>query len=260
MKDEIAIRDWLLCNYSPETCRRTIQQLSACYKWAYRSNLIAENPFEKIANEIKPTKNTRGKSNKPFTKQEVATIIDAFETDRYCSPKSRFKHSYYSDYVIWMFHTGMRPEEAVVLRYKDIDKVCINISKAFRVDCKVLKDTKNHKPRKLLLNSKLKEIITRRKLIKHSLEDLLFPSPSGKIIDYNNFCQRVWKKVLNGLVHDGEVREYLPAYNTKHTFISLCLESGCNPKNIEKLVGVSAKVILANYAGILEEIPPPTYS
>ena len=39
----------------------------------------------------------------------------------------------------------------------------------------------------------------------------------------------------------------------------MCLEKGYNPKNIENLVGVSAKVILSNYAGILNELPPPSY-
>jgi len=37
------------------------------------------------------------------------------------------------------------------------------------------------------------------------------------------------------------------------------LEEGINPKNIEKLVGVSAEVILSNYAGTLNELPPPSY-
>ena len=261
LEDPIAIRNWLKIEkkYSPETIRRTIQQLSACCQWACRSNSIEENPFKSIRNEIQPKRNTKGKSNQPFLKEEVKAIIEAFKNDTYCSKNSTVKHSFYLDYVIWMFNTGMRPEEVVILKYKDITNKYIYINKAYRVDCKIEKDTKNHKPRKIQLNAHLKEIVKRRKKLIYSPEDLFFPSPSGKIINYNNFCRRSWKQVIEGLVKDGKVREYLSAYHAKHTFISMCLEKGYNPKNIENLVGVSAKVILSNYAGILNELPPPSY-
>ena len=261
LNDPIAIRNWLKIKkkYKPETVRRTIQQLSACCQWACRSNLIKEDPFENIRNEIQPQRNTKGKSNQPFLKKEVEAIIEAFKNDTYCSKKSTIKHSFYLDYVIWMFNTGMRPEEAVILKYKDISDRYVYINKAYRVDCKIEKDTKNHKPRKILLNTQLKKIVKRRKKLNHSPDDLFFPSPSGKILNYNNFCSRSWKQAIEGLVKDGKVREYLPAYHTKHTFISICLENGYNPKNIESMVGVSAKVILSNYAGILNELLPPSY-
>ena len=259
--NSIAVRNWLksVKRYKPETIRRTIQQLYACCQWAYNSNLIEENPFENIRNEIQPQKNTKGRSNQPFIKEEVQAIIKAFKNNTYCSLKSTVKHSFYLDYVVWMFNTGMRPEEAVILKYKDIKNRYIYINKAFRADCKIEKDTKNHKPRKFPMNERLIEIVKRRAETRQSPDDLLFPSPSGKIINYNNFCRRTWKQVLEGLVKDGKVREYLPAYHTKHTFISMCLEQGYNPKNIEELVGVSAKVILSNYAGLINEIPPELY-
>ena len=253
------IMAWLLTKYSQENASRTLHQISASCKWGCGSDLINSNPFAKLCKEIKPKKKDKGRSNKPFLREEVKAIIKAFKENTYCSPKSRFKHSYYLDYVIWMFNTGMRPEEAIILRYKDIDEKYIYISQAYRVDCKILKCTKNNKSRKLLLNDQLKEILNRRKNIEHSPDDLFFPSPMGKKINYNNFCSRSWKQVIEGLITDGKVKEYLPAYHTKHTFITLCLEEQYNLKYIEKLVGVSADVILSNYAGSLDELPPPSY-
>ncbi|MBF2074204.1 MAG: hypothetical protein IGS50_10655 [Synechococcales cyanobacterium C42_A2020_086] len=44
--DAVRIRDWLVANKTPDAGKRMLTQFSACCKWAMKSKLIAENPFE----------------------------------------------------------------------------------------------------------------------------------------------------------------------------------------------------------------------
>ncbi|NJL65353.1 MAG: DUF3596 domain-containing protein [Methylacidiphilales bacterium] len=53
VNDAIAIRDWLIANKTPNTCKRILTQISACCDWGVKSNLIEKNPFEDMAGDIK---------------------------------------------------------------------------------------------------------------------------------------------------------------------------------------------------------------
>lgn len=44
---------------SVESCKQFIVRLNACFNWAVKFELIAENPFIGMANEIKPPKSQR---------------------------------------------------------------------------------------------------------------------------------------------------------------------------------------------------------
>jgi integrase len=88
-------------------------------------------------------------------------------------------------------------------------------------------------------------------------ECLVFPSPKGKVINTNNFLKQVWGAVIKGLVEAGEVSEYLPQYNARHTFITLCLQSHVDIVTLAQWVGNSPEVILQNYAGANSYIQVP---
>jgi integrase len=78
-------------------------------------------------------------------------------------------------------------------------------------------------------------------------------------IDLHNFLNRHWKPIVTALVKEGKIREYLPTYNTRHTFISLCLDAGIGVAQIAEWVGNSPEIILKNYAGAVRKVEVPSF-
>ena len=258
VEDAIDIQNYLLKNYSTETTKRTLKQLSACCNWAIRKQLITGNPFKELAKEIK-TKKTSQVSRKPFSRSCVAAIIAAFEQNTYSSKSSWVPHSYYLYYVKFLFHTGCRPEEAVALKWKHIETNRINFCEAFVSDVQIRKTTKTDKPRYFPINPELQAILETIKPENCTPDTLVFPAKGGKELDTHNFVNRVWKPIVRQLVKEGKVREYLPQYNCRHTFITLCLEDGIPSRRVADWCGTSVQVIETNYAGAIAQIEVPSF-
>lgn len=242
----IAIQQYLLKTYSAEVTRRTIQQLKACCRWSVEIGLLESNPFDRLS-KIPKTKSV-ARSCKPFTADERSEILEAF------------KGTYYENYVTFLFLTGCRPEEAIALRKRHIFKTYILISEAFATDVRILKRTKTGKPRKFPINEQMREFLDRLNLTELENEDLLFPARNSYLpLDPHNFLNRHWKPKLKELVKKGKIREYLPAYHTRHTFISLALEAGIPDIHVANWVGTSVKTISSNYAGVTRAFVVPNF-
>jgi integrase len=87
----------------------------------------------------------------------------------------------------------------------------------------------------------------------------VFPSPQGKAIDTHNLVKRGWSLVVTSLVADRQIREYLPLKNTRHTFITLALDAGLDPKDVAYLVGNSPDVIYKHYAAVRRNLIVPDF-
>ena len=203
----------------------------------------------------------RDDSPQPFTAKERDAIIFAFEHDRYSSPFSPVAHSFYTNYVKFLFMTGCRPEEASALRWKHVSKDCdkIRFEEAIPSDTRIRGTLKTGKPRTFPCNHKLQTFITSIKPEQVSVLKPVFPAPRGKEIDSHNFLNRVWKPVINNLVESGEVEEYLPQYSARDTFITLALENGLDVKDVAYLVGNSPGVIYKHYAGRKRNLVVPEF-
>jgi integrase len=115
VNDAIAIRDWLIANKTPNTCKRILTQISACCDWAVKSNLIEKNPFEDMAGDIKIPKGEKEETDiNAFTQEERDRIIKAFKQNRY------YKH--YASLIEFLFMTGCRPSEAIALQWQHISQ------------------------------------------------------------------------------------------------------------------------------------------
>lgn len=88
---------------------------------------------------------------------------------------------------------------------------------------------------------------------------LVFPAKNGKELHTHNFLNRVWKPILERLVAEGKVRQYLPQYNCRRTFITLCLESGVPSRRVADWCGTSVAVIEEHYAGAISHIQVPSF-
>jgi integrase len=251
--DAVAMRDWLIANKTPNTCKRILTQISACCDWAVKSGLIKENPFEDMAGDIKIPKGEREDTDiNAFTQEERDRIIQAFKESRY--------YKYYASLIEFLFMTGCRPSEAVALEWKHIslDFSSIRFEQAVVVSesglvCK--RGLKTQKKRSFPINTRLATLLKSIKPVTVSDDAKVFPSKEGMWIDVHNLTNRAWKATLTKL--DGI--EYRKLYQTRHTFITLALKSGMDVKDVAKLVGNSPEVIYRHYVGHSREIVVPDF-
>lgn len=256
LPNPVAIRDYLLKTYSLDTAYRTLQKLSACCTWAERSHYISKNPFAPLLLDIRNPRRKSWIDTRAFTASERDAIIAAIADDKYCTYPKR-PHSYYVNYIRFLFWTGCRLEECTPLLWTDIDPGwnTIHFCKALPADTRLLKDTKTHENRKFPINDRL------RYLLKSicSINEYIFPSPKGSWIDAHNCLNRTWKPVVNALVLEGIVREYLPMKHTRQTFVTLALDAGLTPKDVAQLVGNTPEVINKFYAAPKPWIDVPEF-
>ncbi|MGB7413702.1 MAG: site-specific integrase, partial [Thermosynechococcaceae cyanobacterium] len=245
-----AVFDWLNGNVPANSTKRVLMHLSACCKWAKKSELLDENPFEGAASEVKVKKTgTEEEEIYPFTREERDRIIEAFKLDRY------YKH--YAPLVEFLFFTGCRPSEAIALQWRHVNHTAITFDQAVIYNGKglVLKDgLKTQQSRRFPINAQLSELLDTIRPEGCKPNNLVFPSPGGKFINWHNFNNRAWRKILNGLPN----LEYRNPYQTRHTFCSLCREADISSIQLAKWVGNSAQIIDRVYAKPLDLVTVPT--
>ncbi|MEH2302321.1 MAG: DUF3596 domain-containing protein [Nostoc sp.] len=245
-----AIRDYLLANLTPDATKRCLIQFKACCNWAMEEGLIDTNPF--AAMKIKTPKGaTEEQDVNPFSKEERDLIIRTFASDRH--------YSHYTHYVRFLFFTGCRPSEAIGLKWKHITNNVVQFRESVVVseDGLVLKEgLKTQRKRDFPINSELKAILDEIRPTEPNAEALIFTSPKGKFIDHHNFSNRAWKSMLAK-----SCIPYRKSYQTRHTFISLCVESHINSTAIGRWTGTSAKMIDNHYGATnFTNLRPPDLS
>lgn len=234
------IRDYLLNNYSAETTSKMLMYFGACCTWAINEGLLTNNPFENLTMDKKPY----NANIQPFTKEERDLIIEAFKKGHY---------SHYSSFVSFLFLTGCRTSEAVAMNW---GKVSPDLSRIIFSEALVngnRKGTKTGKSRLFPVNEQLKLLLAEIRPRTYNPDQLLFTSPEGLAIDAHNFLMRAWKKTLEQLPI-----AYRPQYNTRHTFITHCLEANVPVAQIASWVGNSPKTIWQHYAGVISSVEVPT--
>ncbi|MBU7586855.1 MAG: tyrosine-type recombinase/integrase [Nostoc sp. TH1S01] len=257
--EAIVIRDYLLGNLSANTAKRILVHLSACCKWAKDSGLIVNNPFAGMASTIRQPK--AAATIDPFTTAERDAILEAFRQHK----------PHYFPFVSFLFLTGCRTGEAIALQWKHVSLDCSEITFAESYDgqLKIRKTTKTGASRKFPCNQKLRELLLSVRPVNPSPDSLVFCSPNGLPIDNGKFTNQAWRgcrsgqKVYKGLVttlvDEGKVSRYRCPYNTRHTFITCCLEAGVPIVTVAHWVGNSPEVILRHYAGCLNTVDVPVF-
>jgi integrase len=246
----VVVRDYLNSTTTPNTTKRVLTQLNACCTWAVKSKLIAVNPFLGMAADIKLPKG-RGEDTdiNPFSPDERDRIIGALKT----------LNIEYAALVEFMFRTGCRPSEAVALQWRHIgiDFKTIAFEQAVTTSengLAVKQGLKTQERRVFPCGDKLS-------LFLHSIapkqidrQQFIFkPSNSAKeFIDFQNFANRVWHPCLKAL----EIESRKP-YQMRHTYITFCLDSGMDAKDVAKLVGNSPEMIYRHYAGAKRDLIAP---
>lgn len=242
----------LLQSYSPGTIRRMLAEINAACHWGVDTKIIAKNPYAKLAKQL-PKERQSERSREIFTTAEIKKILAAMRRNKAAA--------FYANYVEFLALTGFRPEEAIALTWDDLivadsGKLSIRVNKAHSKG--VLKNTKTNERRDFPCNAQLCEFL--KKLPKTpNLQNLVFSSPQSTYIDQHNFSNRYWLPIVRELVANRQIKQYLPCYNLRHSFITRLIREKLDVATIAKLVGNSPKMIFQHYLSANTDLELPEF-
>lgn len=231
--------EWLKSKNAERARKERLILLSACWAWGKTKGIVENNPWKDLDKQVKQAPK---QPPKPFTKDEIRAILETF--------KSHPQYKYYTDFVEFLFQTGVRTSEAIGLQWKHISDDFSDIWIGESLSRGVRKSTKTNKARTFPCNPKLQALLKGRKAENCNSDDLVFPSPDGLPIDDHNFRNRAWVKIL-----EKAGVEYRKPYSTRHSFVSHCLQSGMAPTVVASITGHDVQTLYNNYAGCVLSRP-----
>ncbi|UBF26426.1 site-specific integrase [Kovacikia minuta CCNUW1] len=196
-------------------------------------------------------KTSRKQNRLPFSPEEIELILNALQTNQFCSKFSAFKHSHYVPFVSTAFLLGLRNAELIGLQVKhcDFDRRTVEISSTLartknctNAKARVRKSTKTGNIRFLPMSDRLYDILLTQCQGKGK-EDLIFTSHKGLAIDDKTLQKRVLKPILKAL---GLAERDL--YAARHSFGSRAIEQGIPVNQVSALMGHSnIETTMRNY-------------
>jgi integrase len=212
-------------------------------KWAAKQG--GPNPFE----ELKSFKNSAPVVEKiPFTIDEIESILRAFKTHK--------RHWRYHDFALTLFSLGLRPSEAIGLKWCHINwadnTITVAIQKVRKPvgqkgPSRVERDRKNKVVTTLDLPEPLLTTLKGRHSAGCKPEGLIFTAAKGGTIGDGNFRARVWKPVLELAGVD-----YRKPYLCRHTMISHAIAQGATLPEAAYLAGHrSLRMVSEVYAKVV---------
>lgn len=259
---------------APGTVRQLHASLNACFGWAVRKDYIRLNPCK---NADLPQR-----QHKEIT---VLTPAEAFEFVRICR---EMPHGTIFEFAL---ETGMRPEEYLALRWRDIRDREVSVLQIVQYNRSgggfyfdKPKTAKSRRQIDISENMRLALVRHRRQQNEHRLKmktswfnhDLVFPNEIGNPFALPNVTRRYFRPILkkmwpdiqggNPTGREGVIPEDVPMipnpdakpltlYSLRHSCATLLLMSGKNPKVVADRLGHSSVVItLDTYSHVLPHI------
>jgi len=213
--------------YNVISCLRLI------FDHAIEAELIETNPCAKLKLS-KPQKPLPD----PFSQAEATAMLEYLE---------RHEPGWHN-YFDLVFHSGLRPSEAIALRWPQADlfndRIRIERAHVAHED----KVTKTNKARDVRLNSRARAALERQKSATYLAGDHVFLHPgTGEPIRDDKAPRKAFTRALKAL----GIR-HRPAYNARHTYATVGLMAGANPAWMAKQMGHSLKVFFEVYATWIE--------
>ncbi|QSJ21112.1 integrase [Nostoc sp. UHCC 0702] len=262
VKRSLEIRDWLLSNTTTSMAKRVLTHLSACVNWGIKNKLISSsNTFQGMSNDLPKHNWEENPEPNAFSEEEKKSILFALQDHKgnwNGKLYTGFAYSHYYPFVKFLFLTGCRPSEAIGLQWKNIKEDCSQITfetSIVRIRGKAtrMQGSKNNKVRKFNCNEELQTLLKVHKPLECNPDRLVFPAPKGGAINYGNFCQVAWKKLIEPLIG----RSSTP-YCCRDTFISEQIAKGVPTAVVARWVDNSVDVIEKRYldSKLLEQLKP----
>lgn len=144
-------------------------------------------------------------------------------------------------------YAGLRPGEALALRWDDITDVSINVDKALSLGAE--RSTKNRRSRLVRLAPALRALLRDWQLLSGCRDGLVFPMRGGgpwTESAYRNWRRRVFQPAATALGISTR------PYDLRHSFASRLFAEGHNPAYIAEQMGHTLQTLLSTYVHIME--------
>lgn len=223
----VASIDWT----SNKTRNNALIPLRGVFEMAVQDELIDRNP----ADNLKNLKHQKPDID-PFSQTEADKIIAEFY-------KSRDKT--FAAYFEFAFWTGMRTSEILALTWGDVDwnEKTVRVNKAQSKGL-LNNQTKTGRERFVILNDQAQSALKNMKSVTFLQGEQIFLSPrTGKPFATDKAPRVEFTAVLKKL----GIR-HRPAYNTRHTYATICLMAGMNPIFVADQLGHSKEILFKNYS------------
>ncbi|MEO1447832.1 MAG: tyrosine-type recombinase/integrase, partial [Cyanobacteria bacterium J06635_11] len=200
---------------APRTANQNLVLLKCFGDWLAKNGELPENPFEAVKSAKSSSQKVQDRT--PFTKDELALLLATMKEH----PHAR----HYYDFTVVLFSLGLRPSEAIGLRWSHINlkrrevTICETMARSetgiSSGSSRVRKGTKTGDVRILDMNDRLFQLFTARQPSPVALDDLVFTTPKGLPICDRRYRTRYWKPVCQ----QAGIR-YRPPYTARHTLLT----------------------------------------
>ncbi|MGD1703148.1 tyrosine-type recombinase/integrase [Dapis sp. BLCC M229] len=246
----VELRSFLLSHTSESMAKRVLIWINAAFNWGLKQKLVfGNNPYEGMSNELKHNYQKKA-TPLAFTPAEKLAILENFAqhkgnwNGRGVTGKG---YNHYLPLVKFWFLTGCRPSEGIGLTWGAVDSdyrfVVFAGGAVQLLSGRIVNTTssKNNKVRRFPINEELRGLFMSIRPESAQPSDLVFPSLTGKVIAYNNFCHNAWRRMVCELV-----KKSTP-YSCRDTFITEQLSKGVSATIIAKWCDTSVKMIESHY-------------
>ncbi len=237
------------------TQRKVLMVMSAVFTAAVEWNRVALNPV-RTARKPSATLQRIPRPLPPLVIERIRMQVRG----RTSKDASKARQLADACLVTLMAYAGLRPGEALALRWNDVGTRTLAIDKAVSIGEEA--PTKTRRTRSVPLTPPLAADLTELRKARGDVddEDLVLPNRSGGYwsrSEYNNWRNRVWTPVMQRLAGGKKpqprLADVIPR-DMRSSFVSLHLRAGASPLEVARWAGHSPKVMFDHYANVIDEL------
>lgn len=191
--------------------------------------------YKNVASGIKIKKH-KSPEKEPLTQEAISIITELAKTS---------KNAYM---VLFMLYTGLRREEVVPLRYKDINikEKYIIIDKAiyFEKNQPILKETKNCETRKVPIFNIIFDTL-KTMFDTHKPNEIIFPNQKGGMMSEVSLRRKL-ESVLKSMNKDRKDIIKFTLHQLRHTYVCTLYKAGIDIKQAQQWTGHKDVKVLLN--------------
>lgn len=222
-----------------ETIRKTLSMLQGALERAVEWGRLTTNPVRTIRKSRSRQRRTV-RPAPPATIEEMRLVL--LNDDRIRD----------ATLVTLLAYAGLRPGEALALRWSDVGSSTLSIDKALSYGGE--KETKTGRARSVRVMQPLRQDLERWRTVSEprSPDDPVFPRRDGTLwtdVDWRNWRRRRYGTTASGV---GLVRSR--PYDLRHSLASLLFQERMNPAEIAAQMGHSLAVLLTTYVHVIDEL------
>ncbi len=212
---------------SNRSVNRIVQPVKAIFNELFADGEITQNPAARLGK----LKEKRIAEIDPFSDEEIKLLLKKVIP-------------WYRPYVEFLFESGFRPNEAMGLKWENVNFVTGILS----VRCgRVLGKDKDPKTeaaiRDVDMTPGMMTALKKQKKASYLAHSYVFVTETGQPLDLNNFRCHKWQPALK----KAELKYRYP-YQARHTFATKSIREGRDPLWIANQMGTSLEMLFKHYA------------